>query len=217
MDISIYIYIYIYILSTSPPRHPILLSEIWSPPPWTSFHFDSVRTTIHSSPIVLFRHTHTSMIQDAQSTVFSPIDWWDYIDISLLIYQTLITHPDISAATDVDQTPPRLFAQRYVRVHESTNISLSYLTTDEISESLHSMHRNEWGSAFADFYLWNQTSLFSKILVQLLFSLLCCLAAQEFESDSNSWAKCINKCLTLFVPPFSRWIPRQCQVSPSYP
>jgi len=55
-----------------------------------------------------------------------------------------ITHPDISAATDVDQTPPTTVrptlcsCTRAYKYH-----SLSYLATDGINESLHSMHRNE--------------------------------------------------------------------------
>jgi hypothetical protein len=54
-----------------------------------------------------------------------------------------LAHLSISAATDVDQTPPQLFAQRYVRVHESTKITLFSVSTDEINNPLHSMHRNE--------------------------------------------------------------------------
>jgi len=183
----IYVYIYIYIISITPPRHP----KSDPLPPWTSFHFDSARTTIHSSPIVLFRHSH---LYDTRCSIYSLL----YYGSTILVQYI---PPDVS---DTTRTP------RYLSRHgcwsdtsttvrptlcsctrEYKYLSLSYLTTDEINKSLHSMHRNEWRSTFVDFYLWSQTSLSSEILVRFLFSLLCCLGAQEFESDSNSWAKFI--------------------------
>jgi len=187
MDILIYIYIYIYIASTSPDIiiWDLITSSVDLLPLRLCSNYNTLLANSSLPPLAPL------MIQDVQSIVFSTMDQRYWSNISLLMYQTRLAHLVISAATDVDRTPPRLFAQRYVRVHESTNISLSYLTTDEINESLHSMHRNGWRSAFADFYLWSQTSLSSEILVRFLFSLLCCLGAQEFESDSNSWAKFI--------------------------
>ena len=120
MDISIYIYI-----SISPPRHPILLSEIWSPPPWTSFHFDSVRTTIHSSPIVLFRHSH--LLWYKMFNLQSSLLWIN--DTSPIYPSWCIRH---DSHTSISQ-PPRMLIRH---LHDCSPNAMFVYTRVQISLSL---------------------------------------------------------------------------------